>query len=280
MKIKSFIRAVIPFRIRYAIRKWVGDITRYSGPYTDWRRALESASGYGTGEILDRVRAAMLQVQKNPGSYEQDSVVLSGSPPPEPLLKMLSEAAKSHPRGLNVLDYGGSLGGLYHRVKPFLSDILIERWYICEQPNFVACGKDEFQTETLRFIGNPVEALVDGPIDILILSSVLPYLPVPLETLQALAQLSPASILIDRTPLSADDNWHLLIQHVPRSIYHADYPLWLIPRHALLAVLEPAYDLTVEFIVQEAPVVFGSRSAPYLGMILNKRGISSQPRVE
>ncbi len=265
---KTLVRALLPQAWRYAIRGWIGDFTRFSGPYADWIEASADGFGYNDKVILNRVKQATRQVIEGKASYEQDSVLFHSPLPPSSLLKVLRAAAKRNPAGLNVLDFGGALGSLYHRVLPYLSNIKINSWYVCEQPHFVECGQREFQVASLRFIENPAAASESKSIDVLLLSSVLCYLPRPLEQLRLLAELSPGAILIDRTPWSPDNAWHLLVQHVPRSIYRAAYPVWLIPRSSILPIFRD-YILVEEFEVDEEPVSCGHLRARYAGMIWN-----------
>ena len=109
-------------------------------------------------------------------------------------------------------------------------------------------------------------------VDLLILSSVLPYLPDPMQTLRELAALAPRWILIDRTPVSPDDNNHLLVQHTPRSIYKATYPIWLLAPAAIHAVVAGAYVIRRTFEVAEGPVVCGSLTGRYCGMLWRRAG--------
>lgn len=227
---------------------------------------MAAATGYSDDVIVQRVRHATRKVVSGKASYEQDSVLFHSPNPPKRVMRVLALASQNAKKQMTVLDFGGSLGSLYFRAKPFLTMDAVSSWIICEQPNFVCAGR-EFEDGVLRFVVDPGQA---ENADVLVLSSVLPYIEDPIGILERLAQQRPRWILVDRTPLSPDDRWHLFDQHVPRAIYRATYPVWLIPRAAMAQAL-PGYDLAEEAELDDEVLRCGNVHAPYRWMIWRHR---------
>jgi len=263
---KGIIRALLPVNLRLALRRWFGDVTRYTGPYASWDEAMAAATGYSDDAILQQVRRATREVVAGKAAYEQDSVQFHAPSPPARILRVLALASADAHGPVAVLDFGGSLGSLYFRARPFLAQGMVSAWTVCEQPNFVGAGR-EFEDGVLRFVADPGQA---PTAHVLVLSSVLPYLEDPVGMLERLARGRPRWILIDRTPLSPDGQWHLFDQHVPRSIYRATYPVWLIPRDAIAEALT-GYVLAEEAELPEESLRCGGVHASYRWMIWRNR---------
>lgn len=261
-------RYLMPAGARRWLNAFLGFGIQYFGPYATWAEAERHSMGYDQSVILDRVRETSLRVREGEFAYEQDSVGFHQHSRPAFLLAGLADARPIDPaRGLNVLDFGGALGSLYHRVLPYLGPLRIKQWLVCEQKRFVECGRAEFSQPPLRFTERPEEAISLGPIDLLILSSVLPYLPDPLNTLRQLALLRPRNILIDRTPLSPEERCYVLVQRTPRSIYRATYPLWLLSRNSIEDVLSDQYTCEGVSESNEGPATCGRIVGNYIGML-------------
>jgi putative methyltransferase (TIGR04325 family) len=160
-----------------------------------------------------------------------------------------------------VLDFGGSLGSLYFQVRTQLPDCGFLRWRVVEQPAFVEAGRREFQNGELEFYSSVAAACDAGMPDVLLLASVLPYLPAPFEILARLLETGAPWILVDRTGFTRDGGSRLTIQRVPRSIYPASYPCWFLDRAEFLSHFAGRYRLTsdeAEAIVVPAGLEFRS----------------------
>ncbi len=265
---KSMARLIIPKPIRQSLSRLLGFGMPYFRPLFVMGRGAGTHIRLRQRGILERVRGTSLKVVKGEFAYEQDSVRSRRPQLKQLLLALAASAAGRANRGLNIVDFGGSLGSLFFRARPFLDSTPIARWIVCEQAHFVALGNAEFHRPPLEFAIDPMAAAGDEPVDLLILSGVLPYLQDPLGTLQNLMALSPRWILIDRTPMSPDDRTYLLIQHTPRSIYKATYPIWLLAESAIHSLLGQRYSIQQEFEVAEGPVVLGPLTRPYRGILL------------
>jgi len=140
------------------------------------------------------VKLAVVEVLEGKAVYERDgtafSTMLQRLKLRELLLMYLSPTAK-------VVDFGGGLGGTFINNRDLVS--VGQHWAVIEQPTFVSVGQ-----ELAHDYGLPLEFYnnlhgLGCSIDLLILSSVLTYLPSPYEILQQALKLAPKLILIDRT---------------------------------------------------------------------------------
>ena len=126
--------------------------------------------------------------------YERDGTVFTSLPQRlklrELLLKYLSPTA-------NIVDFGGGLGGTFINNRDLVS--VGQHWAVIEQPTFVAAGKELAHDYGLQADFHSNLHGLGCSIDLLILSSVLPYLSSPYEILQQVLKLAPKFILIDRT---------------------------------------------------------------------------------
>lgn len=220
----------------------------YSGDYSHWSGALASCSGYDAAIILEKVKESLLKVKASAAVYERDSGLFDTIQYSWPLLAGLLRAASTNNNRLSVLDFGGSLGSSYYQNKDFLSVLDDLRWCVVEQKHFVECGKQYFEDENLRFYYDIPSCLAEGKINVVILSSVLPYLRKPYELLDAILDCGIEYIIVDRTPiLLSESRDRLTVQKIPPHIYEASYPAWIFNRERFLSSFRNNYSLVAGF---------------------------------
>lgn len=219
---------------------------RWEGDFPDWAAARAACSGYDEAGITGKVVQAARQVREGRAVYERDGVAFHQAAPAWPALGVLREAAKARGGGLTVLDFGGALGSLYFQHRERLRDCAPLRWSVVEQPALVEAGRREFQTEELKFYSSAREACDAGMPDVLLLASVLCYLPAPFETLAELLRTRPPRVIIERTGFVLGGKSRLMVQRVPRTIYAASYPCWFFGRDEFLAAFAGGYRLVHE----------------------------------
>lgn len=219
----------------------------FSGDYASWDDARRAATGYEAAEILCRVRDSLLKVKRGEAIHEQDSILYDTVRYSWPLLAGLLWVASRSGNRLNLVDYGGSLGSSYYQNRTFLEHLDEVRWGIVEQPHFVACGKEHFEDEQLKFFLSLDHCRAEqGPTTIL-LSSVLPYLEKPYDFLSEVISQRFLYILIDRTPFLPWGGDRVTVQHVPSAIYPASYPAWFFNKEKFRSFFSPHYEIIAEF---------------------------------
>jgi len=205
------------------------------------------SAGYGTATIVERVAAATRAVIAGEAVYERDSVLFHEPAWPFPVLAALLRVAALNAGKLDVFDFGGSLGSTYRQCRPFLGSLAHLRWCVIEQPAFVTVGQAEFSSAELSFAATLADLPDPVAAPIVLASSVLQYLVDPAQTLHELSRLRASHLMIDRTPLCEQATNRLCIQHVPKHIYAASYPCWILSRSRLLDQLTTDWRLVCDF---------------------------------
>lgn len=241
------LRDWLPPALHRTLGSATGRSMRFVGGWPGWDAAAAASRGYDDSAILERVVRATREVEAGRAAFERDSVLFDTWQPPFQLLAPLLRHALRHGGRLDVVDFGGSLGSVYRQCKPFLPELAALRWHVIEQPLFVAAGRAEFSTPPLDFHSEPStlpEAIAPR---LLLASSVLQYLSHPMRRLQDWQAINIDTLVLDRTPVWAGPEDRVCVQHVPRHIYDASYPCWVLSRPCLLDRLSRDWRLVCEF---------------------------------
>lgn len=262
----------IPPIVIHSIRWWRGRHIRFEGDFVTWGEAAARCTGYSTNEILAKVLAATLKVKRGEAAFERDSVLFAEPEHPWPVLTGLMWAAARNGGRLNVLDFGGALGSSYFQTRAFWQALPEVHWNIVEQAHYVEAGRAHIQDERLRFYDTIAECLSENRPNVILLSSVLQYLPSPIAVLQEMTRAGADCLIIDRTPFLTGSQGKIMIQRVPPSIYPANYPMWVLSTQEIMDMLGAhwhlvASNLSPEGLVQSTQGVGFS----FQGMLFERR---------
>ncbi len=245
----------------------------FRGDYPTWAAARGASGGYDDGAILERVLQATQAVRQGSAAFERDGVLFAEPEPDVPLMQALDEVRRAVGGGLRVLDFGGSLGSTYWRLRGQIPARAGLTWDIVEQPAFVEAGRRCLRGEPLRFFHDVREAEAAGPHDVVLCSCVIQYLEDPWQVLAEWRELRVPFLLFNNLPLHVSGPDRLRVQHVPPSIYPGSYPVRFFNRAGFLARLEPDYEICREFASEaEWPVETGLY--PSTGLLLRRKGIA------
>lgn len=190
---------------------------------------------------------ASYKVKIGEAFYERDSVVFDQIEYSWPVTSGLMFVAAQNRGQLNVLDFGGSLGSNFFQNRKFLKTLTHVCWNIVEQPHFVNSGRKHFQDKQLRFYYSVDECLNDNKPNVVLLSSVLQYLPNPGDIIEILKRINADLLIIDSTIINYTDTNKIFIQHVPPSIYKASYPCYSFSESWLVESFKNKYLLMEDF---------------------------------
>ena len=143
-------------------------------------------------------------------------------------------------------------------------------WNVIEQANFVEAGQKHFQNKQLKFFKTIEDSLADNTPNVILLSSVLQYLPDPGETIDSLKGINCEVIIIDRTIVNSSNINRAYIQHVPASIYKASYPCYSLSEQWLIKKIGNNFEMPIEFPSIDFPVLHHIDSE-FKGYIFKKR---------
>ena len=221
---------------------------RFTGAYDSWAAASKDATGYDSSLILDKTRDALLKVKRGEAAYERDSVLFDKIQHSFPVLSGLLRAAAADDGRLCAVDFGGALGSSYFQCRAFLRVLRQIEWLVVDQPAHVACGKEHFASGELHFYPAIEDCMAAHRPNVLLLSSVLPYVPAPYALLADLLRHRIGHLIIDRTAFLHNDRERLTVQHVPSAIYTASYPAWFFSEtHLHAAITSAGYELVADF---------------------------------
>lgn len=229
--IRDIVRDWLPPGATRIVDRIRGSSIRFEGNYTTWADASSKCAGYDAASILDKVLDATQKVTRGEAAFERDSVPFGDFEYAWPVLTGLMWAAARNRGVLNVLDFGGSLGSSFFQNRKFLHSLHSFHWGIVEQANFVQTGQKYFQTENLEFYDSIDSYLLNNTPNVVLLSSVLQYLPQPYKVLERLSSCKNACLIIDRTSFSSQVGDRLVIQRIPANIYLGSYPMWIFGRN-------------------------------------------------
>jgi putative methyltransferase (TIGR04325 family) len=240
--LRDWVRALIPpilLRLKRAMMDWQW----FRGRYQHWHEAAALSGGYDQPSILNKVLTATLEVQAGRAAFERDSVLFFEPQIDAHLLCVLMQVAAENEGRLRVLDYGGSLGTTYWQHREQLQRLSVLNWDIVEQPHFVAAGRKHIHARGLRFFASIHEASAEFKHDVFLASVVLQYLPDPRQTLLEILSHKYPYLIFHGLSLCDNDRDHVRIEHVPRHIYPASYPVWFLNKASFLSCFEGTYTL-------------------------------------
>ena len=211
----------------------------FMGKYNNWNDAKNMSIGYDEKSIAEKVLNATLQVMNGQAKYERDSVLFYEEFYNYRLISVIGLLATKKKK-ITVLDVGGALGSEYWRNITILNKFGIEiTWIVYEQENYVNLG--EKYIKDIQFTKD-----LPSHADVVLLSSVLQYIPDYQEMLRTILQGGSEYILIDRQPVA--DYSQICIQYVGSNIYNASYPMQVINKMEMNNIFtESNYKLLAEF---------------------------------
>jgi putative methyltransferase (TIGR04325 family) len=245
MSLRGALRELLPAAALRAMRSGRSSELRFHGDYIDWDKAVQSSGGYDNALIVLKMFEAELAVKKGEALDARDGVVFDRVQFSLPVLAALGRAARRLSRPLRVVDFGGAFGGSYRQYKAFYGDSV--EWAIVEQPEIVRLGLEHFRNGEIQFHASLASALSATPADVVLLSSVLQYLPEPYRLLAEIGRSNAQHLIIDRTPCGWGERDILAVQHVPPEIYSASYPCWIFSRQRLLSALFTHFSMLGSF---------------------------------
>lgn len=248
-KLIFFIKEITPPFLLKLLRKISpSNSIKFFGPYQNWSTAADKAKGYNNEDVLNAVRSSALKVKNQQAIYERDSALFDKIQYSWPVLSALLWVANLSKGKLRVLDFGGALGTSYRQNKYFLAAIDQLSWAVVEQPNFVDCGRKDFQNEELRFFDTIEDAISDSAPNVVLISSVLQYIEGYEQILsKILAERIPV-VILDRVSVNSGEGDVVYLQIVPSTIYSASYPCFMISESKLFNHFEQqGYSLVQDF---------------------------------
>jgi putative methyltransferase (TIGR04325 family) len=247
MSIQSFAKDWLPPAVVRALRPLRSGGIRFEGDYATWEEAAARCTGYDAAPILAKVLEATLKVKRGEAAYERDSVLFDEIDYCWPVTAALMWAAAQSCGRLDVLDFGGALGSSYFQNRTFLANLPQVRWSVIEQAHYVQAGREHIQDETLRFYSSIDNCLAENKPNVILLSSVLQYLPDPKAIIVNILKINAPVLIIDRLIVNYSANNFIYVQTVEAAIYAATYPCRSFSEMVLLNQFSSNYNVEAKF---------------------------------
>jgi putative methyltransferase (TIGR04325 family) len=241
----SIIKSYFPPIIYNYLKKWRKKSLIWEGDYESWEDAMKDSVGYDELSILEKSGRSVQEVIDGKALFERDSVAFYKEEVNHAILAHLLLIAKENLNKLSVCDFGGALGSTYLQHRKYLEGLDLS-WSVIEQKHYIDYALKNIKIDQLHFYYDIASFAAAEKIQVLLLSSVLSYLPDPFAYLDELLALNFEYVIIDKTPIHPGNKSRLTVQHVPPSIYKASYPCWFISEE-LLKEKMINYDLIDEF---------------------------------
>jgi len=241
---------------------------QYSGDYKTWSEARTLTTGYDTPLILEKVKNAALRVKHGEAAFERDSVNFDHIEYSWPVLAGLLWIASVNENTLSAIDIGGSLGSSYYQNKNFLSHVRPLTWSIVEQKHFVQFGNQHLADEHLKFYDDLKNCAAVVHPQVILLSSVLPYLEKPYDLLHTIKELRPQYIIVDRTPFfTGNTPDRITIQKSSPKVYDASYPARFLNERKFLRFFTSDYEIVADWKALAGDINLGKETATDKGFI-------------
>ncbi len=225
MRLRTILRGLCPPVLARLFLRWRHGVIVYRAGFSDWQAAKAASGGYAHDAIIERVVAATDAVVAGRAAAERDGVILDRLQPPFHLLAPMLAAALEREGRLVVVDFGGALGTLYRQCRPLLGSVRRLRWHVVEQAAFARIGHQNYENDELAFFDSLQAACAAEAPDVVLMSSVLQFLPDVAPVLSAVTSSGARYLLVDRTPFRDAPQDAVFVQEVPPSIYAASYPM-------------------------------------------------------
>lgn len=238
----------------------------WSGDYDRWSAAEAVCGGYSASEIADRAFAATSKAIEGKVSYARDGVCFDVPVYNWQLLAVVHRLRLKLGRDLRVLDFGGAFGDSYIQHARMISDS-VSSWTVIEQESIRVKAEGLPPVEKLRF--RTLSEINRDEVDLLVLSSVLQYLPDPVVVVDELLGLGATGIFVDRTGFvpAERSSERITKQTIRPPIYDASYPCRFFPREEFIARFR-TYDLIAEWTNPDR----ANLPSRFLGMYLERQG--------
>ena len=219
----------------------------YEESSLEWSNLFDSLIGYSNPTILNKVKESSKKVIDGFYAYERDSVLFSKLEYSWTELACLLIITARRKENLNVLDFGGSLGSMYFQNKAVLDKIKNVRWSIVEQNDYVLAGKELIKDGTINFYYSIKECLQAEKPNVAMFSSTLQYLRNPVDVVKEINSSNIEYVYINKTPISNSTENMSVIQHVPKSIYDASYPMKIFSKEKFINELWDKWEVILNY---------------------------------
>lgn len=183
---------------------------------------------------------------------------------------------RGRPASFRVLDFGGSLGNHFFRLRKALGAELDLRWDVCETPALAAAGRRHMQVPGLRFLDS-LDAAAGEPYDLVLAIGSLQCTDDPPAWFDRLAALGSGHLCLGFVPFIPGERDRLTLQRPPHRTTF-DYPSWFFGEEGWKARFARAgYRPRLRWDLPGETLWLGARRTGYAGLVLERIATANAP---
>jgi putative methyltransferase (TIGR04325 family) len=170
---------------------------------------------------------------------------------------------------LRVLDFGGSLGWSYYRVRNVLPDSQALAWDVVETPAMVEAAREECAEADLHFFTDLAQ--VQGrTYDVVLASGSLQYIDSPSSCFDRLCAVAAPFMILDLLPFSDAERDRLAVQSPPGEDRFL-YPAWVFSHSLWTARFAAAgWRVRLRWPHRDACLFLDGKRHEYQGLLLER----------
>jgi putative methyltransferase (TIGR04325 family) len=216
----------------------------FRGDYASYSEALNKCDGYETCIIVEKTLESTLQYRmgcNNNQAVQNQMNLLSV------VLLSLKDIKIPNNETINVLDFGGAMGGYYFFLKRHLDSFVRLNWVVCETEEIVKAAKENLDEDGLSFVSSLDQIPTDQKFEIILASSSLQYTDSPVDFFAKLSMFKHDYMIIDRCPMAPINKDRLTIQKVAKSVYKGSYPCWFFSKEKWIELVSKTHDIKLNW---------------------------------
>tara|TARA_B100000767_G_scaffold268136_2_gene287927 strand:+ start:3388 stop:5091 length:1704 start_codon:yes stop_codon:yes gene_type:complete len=227
--LKKLLKLSLKKKIKQLINK-KDESFLFSGPYRNWNAALKKSNAYHDKITLKKLLKSAKLVKNKKFAYERDTVLFSTPFFNWRLLLIILKNSSKFNQKLNLIDIGGSLGSSYYQHLPFFHLFKSINWNIVEQDKIVKLGNKYFKDGNLKFNKDLEKTIQKNKPNIILINNCIQYVKDFTKIFEVLKKYKNLTIILDQTLFHNGSKDLILVQHTPKRIYNANYPVHIISK--------------------------------------------------
>lgn len=216
----------------------------FRGNYSSYSEAREKCEGYETCIIVETTLVNTLQYRVeciNNQAVQNQMNLLSV------VLLSLKDMKIPDNGTINVLDFGGAMGGYYFFLRRHLGSFVRLNWIVCETEEIVKAAKENLEEDGLSFVSSLDHIPAEQKFDIILASSSLQYTDSPTDFFAKLSRFKHEYMIIDRCPMAEINKDRLTIQKVAKSVYKGSYPCWFFSKEKWMSLISKTHEIKLNW---------------------------------
>jgi putative methyltransferase (TIGR04325 family) len=236
------------------------------GLFSMWSEAAEKAAGYRDSALIERVAARNVMESKvaerqHHGLSDRDAQIFSAI--------LIAVANLELTRPVEVLDFGGEMGGVFRALARLLKKRLL-CWTVLETTEMATRATAAFRRDDLNFTSD--DTVLTKGFDIVLASGSLHCVDDPTTMFRRFINTNASYMILNILPLVRSlDRDFATVRIVRSDTYEESYPLWLFSENVWRRRLEEEFRIVMEWSVAKTDYLKSGEAVCYQGFLLERK---------